>query len=507
MNKNEFLQNEDVSSFTDWLVERLPALAFHLDFAPSRFVPGGLRGDVTGIGQVLNRYVWNTSWMDDGKAVQSGDWDSTRVSLQRLRRKLLDAFDAGDENALLSACLGVLEWGGVSGAKPFLRRKARNGQLAAYLGKVHAALALDAESDLDTLDGSTIERFDAGLTKIHALFDTSGLPIYDSRVGAAISMLYARYRAEAVAAERAPISMLNFPSGGARGTQIRNPKLIDTGYRAAPQFYTSQVSDVTWARSQVRLGWILENVLKRTDWFARNGADLPARCHAFEAALFMIGYDLRCLSTPGEVAPAALALDNVPSDTGWVPTGHAFNVIFPKYVEYRKALGAEGEQYDDARGEGYTQWLIRQRGPAARPNAAQADRFPFKQAEFDLFGRSLDEILEIRDAIENDDDAGILKFLGDFAIQSDERRNVCLVDVWCVGYLADKGLDRRSSIAALVDAGLAGKVNSGSTLYSVGRNVGCYLKLLDADMRPTPLFRRYFGDGPGDLPERLNEVA
>lgn len=518
MNKRQFLQTEDVSNFAGWLIERLPKLPIRLDFSASRFVPRGLRADVTGIEQVLPRYVWNTSWSDDGKPVQSGDWDSTRTSLQRLRRKLLDAYGARDEAAMLDACLAVLEWGGVSGARAFLRRKAEQGQLVAYLGRVRAALALDADGDLDALDDTVIERFDAGLTKIHALLDTTGLPIYDSRVGAAISMLYALYRTETDAQKAVagglPSPGLRFPSGGARGAQVRNPNGLDKRYPSAPQFYTTQVSDVSWAQNQVRLGWLLEEVLRRTDWFTTDGADLPGRCHAFEAALFMVGYDLRCVSdgagtpsrTPGDF-PSRLVppADDATGDaaTNWVPASHGFETLFGRYVAYREQLGAEGVCDDDAAGAGFAAWLHRHHGPYTK-DTLRAYCYPFQQSEFELFGRSLDEVRALRQAIESGDAESVLRFLSDFDVQSDERRNVCLIDAWCVGYLADKGLDRSASLAALIGAGFAGTDNAAATLFAVGSNVGRCLALLDGQKLPTALFRRYFGAGPTDLSGRLD---
>jgi hypothetical protein len=106
--------------------------------------------------------------------------------------------------------------------------------------------ANSASQSLALINSKSIPRFDAGLTKIHALADSSGSPIYDSRVGAAIAMLYALYRKTATVP-----SVLAFPSGSARGNQIRNPGKF--GYANAPQFFTGITSD-EWARYQVMLG-------------------------------------------------------------------------------------------------------------------------------------------------------------------------------------------------------------------------------------------------------------
>ncbi len=183
------------------------------------------------------------------------------------------------------------------GAIPFLHRLAANGKLSSYLQKMAGLMSLDGKNDLDDLDAISVERFDAGLTKIHALFDSSGSPIYDSRVGAAIGMLYSLFRQQWTGSGK---PLLAFPSGAARGSQIRNPGAFLNGL-AAPQF--SSISYETWARWQVRLGWIIRAVLERTGWFAEQGA-LPARCHAFEASLFVLGYDLRCFGWTPAVSRA-----------------------------------------------------------------------------------------------------------------------------------------------------------------------------------------------------------
>lgn len=85
-------------------------------------------------------------------------------------------------------------------------------------------------------------------------------------VGAAIAMLYSLFRQQ-LGGSRKP--MLAFPSGAARGSQIRNPGVLFNGL-AAPQF--SAIDYAEWARSQVRLGWIIRAVLERTEWFADQGA-------------------------------------------------------------------------------------------------------------------------------------------------------------------------------------------------------------------------------------------
>lgn len=198
MKRDDFLKQDDVRGFIDWLAAELPVRPFHLKMARSRFVPGGLDVQATGLEAVLGHYVWSTRWTDaQGKAVVSGNWHETRASLGLLRDWLKDAIARQDEDQALAACLAILEWGGVRGAIVFLKRLHAQGRLVAYFTRLAPLMSLDSDAALDALDTDSVERFDAGLTKIHALFDDSGSPIYDSRVGAAMAMLYAQYRSQA----------------------------------------------------------------------------------------------------------------------------------------------------------------------------------------------------------------------------------------------------------------------------------------------------------------------
>ncbi|MDF9776683.1 hypothetical protein [Pseudomonas baetica] len=107
-------------------------------------------------------------------AVDSETWTQTHSSLGQLREWFSAAVSAGDEQQALQACLQILRWGGVRSAIPFLHRLAASGELSSYLKKMAGLMVLAADNELDDLDASSVERFDSGLTKIHALLDLSG---------------------------------------------------------------------------------------------------------------------------------------------------------------------------------------------------------------------------------------------------------------------------------------------------------------------------------------------
>lgn len=487
MKRKQFLAQPEVESFVAWLAANLPALTFKLRFKSSKFVPGGLTVDVQGIERVLEHYRWKASWHDSNQSVvESETWAETQRSLGQLREWLTSAVNAGDEQQALQACLQILRWGGVRGAIPFLHRLAAKGELSGYLKKMAGLMTLDGDNDLDDLDASSVERFDSGLTKIHALLDLSGSPIYDSRVGAAIAMFYSLFRQQ-WAGRGKPLLM--FPSGGARGSQIRNPGAFLNSV-AAPQF--SAIEYAEWARWQVRLGWIIRAVLERTHWFADQGA-LPARCHAFEASLFMLGYDLRCFDlTPVPEAkdelPAEQGNDEVRGGRGWVPTGHPFSQVLKDYLAFRQA----GVALDNK--ASFVDWLVaqpRDEKPLSR-TTAQGYCFAFSIEEFDLFGRPLAELKRIVDGGED----GLRAAMGTEVLEpftmGDERVGVCLVDVLITGNAYAGATTEKARVDAILSAGYAGTENATKTLMALGRNVGKHFGLLDEQHLPTRLFMQFY---------------
>lgn len=485
MKRDDFLKQDDVRDFIDWLAAALPDRPFHLKMARSRFVPGGLDVQATGLEAVLGHYVWSTRWTDaQGKAVVSGNWHETRASLGLLRGWLKTAIAHGDEDQALAACLAVLEWGGVRGAIVFLKRLHAQGRLVAYFRRLAPLMALDSDASLDALDTDSVERFDAGLTKIHALLDDSGSPIYDTRVGAAMAMLYAQYRSQA-GKKLARKHWLAFPSGAARGKQIRNPKGIDSGFAGAPQFFGRAVSCQDWAQWQVKLGWILRAALERCDWFKADGADMAARCHAFEACLFMLGYDLRCFAEAEATAEAAMAKERVAKDgvpqRGWVPTGCSFKNVLPLYAQFRR-----GQEKDDL--ATFAKWYaMTQNKPL---ETARAYCFPYTKSEFDLFGSSEERL----STIVHGGKEGLYAAVGSTEAYAEdaERERICLVDALLVGRMAD--MSPAASTTWLLKKGYAGTKNAANTLMTVGRQIGRHFGLLDGKYRPTAFYHEYFGD-------------
>lgn len=294
MNRSQFLADLGVINFINWLCIQLPLIPVNFNIPHSPRVPGGLIAHVAGIENILRHYRWQSSWQNPSSPapIKSVDWPTTRDSMVLLSNWIKAPATVNTNQIFLQACHEVLKWGGVlRGSKPFLAGLHASGDLVRYFVNNRVTLRL-SHADIAT-PWPDITHFNSGLTKIHALLSSDGLPIYDSRVGAAIGGL--------VAMSKIQNPLLKFPSGGARGHQIRNAGIRWGTVYNQPQFHTSTVSHENWAKAAVKLGWIIEAVLTRCPNLFSGNNFFPAmptiqkRMHAFEAALFMIGYDLSFL--------------------------------------------------------------------------------------------------------------------------------------------------------------------------------------------------------------------
>ena len=291
MNKQAFLADQDVEDFLAWLTRELPRLKIRLDIKRSRFVPSGLQVEVTGLENVLPHYTWKSHGM------ASGDWAETRMHLAALADALRDAVQRDSDPDALEACREILRWGGNRGwhrgAYPFLSARAAAGVLCQYLREAGAAFALDT-ADADALV-PPIEMLNSMLTKVHALYAEDGLPIYDARVAAAIASLVEMWR---VATDKSgdPLpAALAFPATTAsRTVRRRFPHAVSPGVMA----YGAPETAGEWASAKVRLGWVMESILGKVPALFSDCCPAPSladRMHAFEASLFMVGYDVGCI--------------------------------------------------------------------------------------------------------------------------------------------------------------------------------------------------------------------
>lgn len=294
MNKQTFLANQDVEDFLAWLARELPRLKIRLDIKRSRFVPSGVRVDITGLENVLAHYAWRSHGM------ASGDWSETRAHLAALAHALRDAVRRDSNLDALEVCRDILRWGGnrgwCRGAYPFLSARVAAGGLCRYIKDTGTAFALDT-ADVDALV-PPVKVLNSMLTKVHALYAEDGLPIYDTRVAAAIASLVEMWRVVSGKAGDQLPAPLTFPAiTASRTVSRRYPHARSPGVMA----YGAPATAGQWASAKIRLGWVLDSVLCRTPGLFVERSPAPSlvnRMYAFETSLFMVGYDVVCLNVP-----------------------------------------------------------------------------------------------------------------------------------------------------------------------------------------------------------------
>lgn len=301
MNSQNFYSNTEVSGFVEWLSVELEHLIFSLSIGKSAKVPYGVNAKVTGINEVIRKYQWKASWLDDstGDSITSCGWDTTAKSLNLLSEKLKLALLSNEAETAFKACANVFSWGGErnpkTGARKFLAEKFDQGELVDYLKGAQATFCLKS-ANLTNLE--PIELVNSMLTKVYALQSDDGLPIYDTRVAVAIAGLVEIYRLKTNQSWLEVPNLLAFPvpPEDAKSQRRRVKYLNPNALAPKPEMlsYISKKTPTQWASAKIRLGWIITEVLKKNPTLLSNQEH--SRHHAFEAALFMIGYDVRSLS-------------------------------------------------------------------------------------------------------------------------------------------------------------------------------------------------------------------
>lgn len=291
IDQHAYYADEDVRDFTQWVSVHAATLPIRLSLRSSRSVPGGLRKELTGLPETLANYVWKS------KRSVRGDWAETVGLLSKFRFDLDASITAKDDDAAFEVCTAIIEWGGdrnpLLGATSFLQERAGEKDLVAYLVRARKDFKLDTA----TLAGElSVRKMNSMLTKVHALAADDGLPIYDSRVAAAIAALVEMWRRAAGRSAEALPGLLSFPAT-LRTRTVRH--LYDTAVAPGVLLYGATNAACTarrWSEAKIRLGWLMQRILAlQPKMFAGAAATDTGRMHALEASLFMVGYDVHCL--------------------------------------------------------------------------------------------------------------------------------------------------------------------------------------------------------------------
>lgn len=285
MNLSTFNADPAVIDFSDWLASKAHSIKIDLEIRKSRFVPAKIRKSAHGFDQVLSLYQW------------AGDWPQTCATLAGLSSNLKTAVASGNEATTLKACKDILAWGGNRsfsvGAYPFLDDLHKKSQLCDYIRATGSAFILASANTASI--APPVTRMNSMLTKVHALYADDGLPIYDSRVAAAIASLVELWRDMNGLCSNGLPQALIFPATLPTRTVTR---LFPCAQNPGVMAYGASGTAAEWSGAKIRLGWLLQLVLSKNPSLFKHMASMPEKMRAFEACLFMIGYDVMCLDHP-----------------------------------------------------------------------------------------------------------------------------------------------------------------------------------------------------------------
>jgi hypothetical protein len=298
MNQQMYWEDTHVKSFCEWLAKTLPVLKVDLDLPPSAKVPGGVKASCKGAEEVLAQYKWNAKWEFKSETHVSCDWTTTRESLRQLAKHLQDAIKEREDVVTFEVCKAILSWGGdrnsARGALPFLEGIP---SISSYLASAQNMLSLET---VDLSCCHIVQKMNSMLTKMHALAAVDGIPIYDSRVAIAAAALVELFRRQMKGDPWRMIpASLTFPA-------VDPVREIGACFKDALTHGTvasrSDDDSVRWTQAKIRLGWILQKILADNQQMFVNekNNDWSSRMHALEAALFMIGYNVRSLAKNGK---------------------------------------------------------------------------------------------------------------------------------------------------------------------------------------------------------------
>ncbi|MGS2721016.1 hypothetical protein [Paraglaciecola aestuariivivens] len=302
MNKTEFLSNRYVQDFIGWLSHNIDSGISHTWYSlgAGKGFSIGEKWSCKGIFNAHAQYKWKSKRFDTQQPIIT--FEQTRDYLNNLGSKLTQAVTSQNHALCFETCIEILEWGGVNDSNIAINIRELKHELALYLTKVQAFLNSNELNSAQSFEYQATNgkvyglHLDSGTTKIYSLLANEFI-IYDSRVGAALGLLVSKWMEDTKLAPSELPQLLTFTWGSARRKvdgvnpiETRNP---NNGKRLGMKTFAQAASTDPLKRfaDNIHTSWLLSALLanpKTCGQFAQY--PVAERIHAFESALFMLGY-------------------------------------------------------------------------------------------------------------------------------------------------------------------------------------------------------------------------
>jgi hypothetical protein len=280
MTKQDFLNNKEVIAFIDYVAQHWH---YGFDFRLSIFQKGRkslIFHDIQSISDAYDLYFWGYSFSTKLRlphylGTKGHSFQESKAMLDYCTQLILNGFYHNSDASIREGAELVLKWGGVfkKGNKAFVENK--NNNLKAYFENVRSVwekLSNDGTlNEINQYDKSGLIS-NAGFTKIYSLF-LPGFIIYDNRVSVALAYLLEQYFEDHIP----EVLKLYIPPS----------QVVNNSKRRVHHFFdqsTYKANDKHFL-SNVKASWLLSAISEKL------GGTVKIR--EIEAALFMIGYDVR----------------------------------------------------------------------------------------------------------------------------------------------------------------------------------------------------------------------
>jgi len=280
MTKQQYINSPIVLDFIEWVKK------CDQDYAHSYFNRRTKKNwKCKSINDAFQKYNWS---FKNSEGDTKYEYSDNEKELNMLSKYLKEAYKNKNIEDVFKYSSKICKWGGVLGG-------VKSGNLKTLIENKSSLLEKYKNTEIAMCSPNTndekltgIFNMNAGFTKIYSLlFDR--LIIYDSRVGAALCKLVKDY-CSIKGMNKIPNELKFGWSKSKEGSHALNPKNRNPGNVGKDEFpnFNSTSKKNIHSKSMLRASWLIEKFITST----KGKDNVSNKMREFEAALFMIGYDL-----------------------------------------------------------------------------------------------------------------------------------------------------------------------------------------------------------------------
>jgi hypothetical protein len=283
MRKDDYLKDINVRSFVKWILPKINGeSAFKHGYFDKRRKEKWCCDNVF---DAYKKYKWNFKSYpphDSSLGAKMSDFKKSALFLSDRKKRFDESLKNKDSENIIKCSNDILKWGGVTNSNSN-KLVSKKDSIIDYFYDVKNRLNPEQVSLNDKFEDILMN---SGFTKIYSILIDDFI-IYDSRVGAALGLLVSEFLKDNNI--NSIPETLKFAYGKSRLTKNEHIKKN----RRDPStnqyiFPCLNGNNLLHTNNNIRANWLLWDIAKNSNF---NNEEFPLR--SLEAALFMIGYDVR----------------------------------------------------------------------------------------------------------------------------------------------------------------------------------------------------------------------